>query len=160
MIEPLKPKVAALANSTSLSAITAMAKPVDDARDVEIAGTGSDPQSKDLLEKLATPAAAILSGTLKPFSTQVDNIGKDAAKHQKLMGRKAPVNSASLTPPDADQLDTIASEAQQVSATCTQLEPMFGDAGDFKSIKSDADKIVEDVNKILKEYKHQTVSSS
>jgi hypothetical protein len=157
LLVPLQPQVARADSMTTIPPIVALARQVGDAKNVEIAGTGADAQSKDLLTKLATQAGDIMKGILKPMDTQVATVTKEATKRQKGMGRRGPANSFSdLSPDDADELNNIVSSATQVAAAAQQMTPIFGDIGDFKTIQTDAEKLVTDANKLLKQYHHQT----
>jgi len=158
LLTTLQPQVDRAANMTSLSPIITLAKQVAEARNVEVAGTGADAQSKDLLTKLATRAGDLMNAILKPMDQQISTVTKDAAAQQKKMGKREPANSfSSLSADDADELDNIVSSAEQVASAASQMVPVFGDIGDFKTIETDAQKLITGANKILKQYKHPTV---
>jgi hypothetical protein len=71
------------------------------------------------------------------------------------MGRRAPKDEfASLSPTDSDQLDSAIEEAREVSDAATQMQPIFGDAGDLKTVQEDAEKIITAADKVLSEYHH------
>jgi len=155
LLEPLKPQIASAENVTSLSPIMSLAPQVAEARDVEIAATSADAQSKDILEKLATRAATLMSAALKRFDAQIKTVAKNAAARQKMMGGRALQGAfSSLVPTDADELDSIVSQARQVSGAITQMLPIFGDLGDLKTVQGDAEKIITDANQVLTQYHH------
>jgi hypothetical protein len=155
LLATLQPQVDRAQSATSLSPIMTLAKQVGDARNVEVAATGSDAQSKDLLTKLATHAGDLMKAVLKPMDDQIAAVTKDAARQQKQLGRRMKADSfSSLSPDDADELDTIVSSAGQVASAAAQMTPIFGDIGDFKTIQTDAEKVAADAEKILKQYHH------
>ena len=159
LVATLQPQVDRAQNSTSLSSILALAKQVGDARNVELAGSGADTQSKDMLTKLATSAGGLMKNVLKPMDAQIESVTKDAARQQKELGRRMKTNSfSSLSPDDVDTLDNVISAAGQVNTTAGQMTPIFGDIGDFKSIQTDAEKLVTDADKLLKQYHHSSAS--
>jgi len=160
MLDPLKVQVNNAASTTSLSTLMSLGKQAGDVRCLEIAGTDADAQSKDLLEKLATRGGTLLNGVINPLDKQVSAVSADAAKRQKAMGKREPANSfSSLSPDDADQLQTIISTATSAGASAAQMQPIFANAGsadEFKTIETHAEKIIADANKLLKQYHHDT----
>jgi hypothetical protein len=152
----LKPQVDNIDNMTSLPPLVSLAAPVKGLGDIEIASIGSNPQSKEMLQKLATRAATLLTNALKPLDGQVTAVGADAAKRQKNAGKKAQKDDpSSLTPDDITQLDGIVSEARQIGTAATNMQNIFGVPADFKAIPPAAEKVINAANKILTQYKHQ-----
>jgi hypothetical protein len=157
LLATLTPQVTNATEITSLPPLLTLARKVSDARDVEIAGTSADAQTKDLLDKLAAQTSTLLTDAIKPLDAQVKAAQADARKRQREMGRRAPKGeSSSLSPTDTDQLDSAVDQARQIITLIDQMQPIFGDAGDLKTPQSDAQKIITDANKLLTEYHHPT----
>jgi hypothetical protein len=152
------PVVTSAVQSSSLPSIAAAARQVDALRDVEVAATDSDAQSKELLQKLATRASDLMNTALKPMSGEITAVEKAAAKARAAFrGRgSAALTAAAMYPQNSQKLDGIVDEAREISSAAAQMQPLVGDAGDFKTIQSDADKIVKDANALLAKYDQPT----
>jgi hypothetical protein len=61
-----------------------------------------------------------------------------------------------LSPLNVDKLDSEISEARQIDTTADTLQTAFGDLGDFKAVKSTAEKFITNANKLLTKYKKPT----
>jgi hypothetical protein len=158
-----QPQVTTAEQSSSLPTITSAAQQLADLRNVEIAATDADAQSKELLTKLATRATDLMNAVLKPMPDEIAKVEKAAGRTQNGVRRNAigtPVgtitSTVGLSPQNESKLDNIISEAREISSAAAQMQPIFGDVGDFKAVKTDADKIVTDGDALLKKYKKAT----
>jgi hypothetical protein len=162
LFEPAKPIVATAEKATSLEAILDVVPQLSEVKDVEIAATGSDAETKDLLTKLATHANTLMTAALKTLDTSLTTITRDAAR--KMTGSQYVSNGAvrtekmttGLQPTNVDTLDSDVSQARQIASAADTLQTAFGDAGDFKEVKSAAEKFITDANKLLAKYKKPT----
>jgi hypothetical protein len=160
LLEPIKPQMANLQSTTSLSSIENMAKQLGDARNVEIAATGTDSQIKDLLDKLCSRASTVMTDALKSMEEKVAVLGKDASKKATAGRRSGRTVTGGISTPvygglsmnNATELDNIVSQAREIHDAAGQMHPIFGDTGDFKTIQSDAEKIITSANKLLTPY--------
>jgi hypothetical protein len=162
LYEPAKPIVATAEKATSLEAILDVVPQLSEIRDVEIAATGSDTESKELLQELATHAIDMMNAALKPMESSLTTMSKQSSK--KMRGGRTISNggagtagmTSGLSPLNVDALDSNITEARKISAAADTFQSAFGDAGDFKSVKSAAEKFIDDANKLLTKYKKPT----
>jgi hypothetical protein len=154
LITPAKPQVEATEKMTALPPIVNVAKQLADIRPLEIAGTGSDTDSKALLEKLGRQSSTLMNNALKTLDSQVTAIGKTAATRQKREKLNAGDISDALLPDDVSNLDSIISQATQIGIAAVTMQTTFGDADNFKGIETDSKKTIDNVSKLLKQYKH------
>jgi len=162
LFEPAKPVVATAEKATSLEPILDVVPQMSEVRDVEIAATGSAAQSKELLEKLADHATSLMNAALKPMQASLTTITKAASKRMgggRYSSRGA-VGTAAMTtglsPSNVDTLDSDISEAREIATAADTLQSAFGDTGDFKSVKSAAEKLITEANALLTKYKKPT----
>lgn len=160
LFEPAKPVVAKAEKAATLEAIVDVVPQLSEVRDVEIAATGSDAQSKELLEKLATHANDLMNAVLNPMESALTTITKDASKRmgggKYSGGSRSASMTTGLSPTTVDTLDSDISEAREISTAADTLQTAFGDAGDFKSVKSAAEKLIAEANALLTKYKKPT----
>jgi len=156
LLEPAKPQVDRAEKMTTLPPIMDLATSLADLRPVEIASSGSDTESKELFKKLGTHATTLMTTALKNLDTQINAISKEAAKRQKQERLKASSNNLSeaLLSDDVDKLNDIVSQAEQIGTAAVSMQVTFGDAETFKTVESAAQQTINNVNKLLKQYKH------
>jgi hypothetical protein len=155
LMDTAKPDLDRAEQITTLPPLIEIAHRVGDIRGVEIASTGNDDRSKEALKPIAEHAEKLMTDALKVLDTDMTNIDKAAAKRLKqFRGKSATLKQESLTPDAVDQLENLAGQAKQIAATAQQLQPAFGDAGDFEAVKSAAKQTTDQANEILKKYDH------
>jgi hypothetical protein len=152
-----KPAIEKAEKQITLPPIEEAAAQLADIRPVEIAATDADKQSSELLKKLGQQAITLMNAALKNLDAQTANIAKIATRREKqLQGRSRTINAndkkEGLLPENVDSLDNIASQAQQIGSAAVQMQTTFGTASDFKSVETSAQKSIENVNKLLKQY--------
>ncbi len=158
-----KPIVANAEQATSLSSILDVAPQMADVRDVEIAATGSDTQSKELLVKLGNRATDLLSAAENPLSGEISSIEKTADKPlRKTSVRTGPSGNApgavnnnltGLSPQNVEKLDNLVTQARQISSAAVSMQAIFTDTTGFKTVQTAADKDIEAGNKLLAKFK-------
>jgi hypothetical protein len=153
-----KPQVDKAEKMTTLPPIMEVATQLADIRPLEIAGNGSDNDSKALLKKVGDHASTLMNTALKALDSQVATVSKQAAARKAKERTSSKNLSEVLLPEDVSNLDNIASQAGEVGTSAASMQTTFGDADTFKSVETAAQKTVDDVNKLLKQYKHPAAS--
>ncbi len=156
MVATDQPMVDRTEQMTTLPPIVSTAQKLGDLRPVEIAASGSDDKSKEMLKKIATHAQTLMSDAIKNMDAQLKALQTDAEKRVKTLSGRRRANSSEmsegLTPSNVDQAQSIADQAKQLASAATQMDTVFGDAADFKTVETDAQKTVQDAQDLLKKY--------
>jgi hypothetical protein len=158
LVTVAKPQVERAEKMTTLPPIMEVATQLADIRPVEIAGTGADTRSKQLLKQVGEHASTLMTTALKSVDSQVATMSKQAAARKGKERASGQNLSEVLLPEDVSTLDNIAAQAEQISSSADTMQTTFGDAQTFKSVQTSAKKTVDDVNKLLKQYKHSAAS--
>lgn len=157
-----KPRVDAASHAQTLAQVIRAAQGLGDLRPVEVAATGSDTQSKQMLGDLGTKASQLIDGALDQMAARVTAIGEQAkrkpgtAGENALGGGNAKPNgqpyqapAPGLTMAEVEELHRIIGNATQLGMAAKNMSATFGESGDFKDAVTKAETIITDAHKVL-----------
>ena len=154
MVAVAKPKVDAALKSTSLSEVAQEAKDPNllAVRSVEIAATGSDTESKQMLSDLGHHAYAMMDA---PLDKLLERVKKDI---DAVNNRNKPTqagqpynNAASSKTAFVTEISNVSDSAKVYDDYARAMQPVFGDATDFNPVL----KKVDEIAGIVKDLKRQ-----
>jgi hypothetical protein len=163
LLAKAKPRVDAAAHAQTLPQVIHAVQGLGDLRPVEVAATGSDTQSKQMLGDLATKASQLINGSLDQMSARVTAIGEQAKQkpgaaaenplggNTKTNGQPYQAPAPGLTMANAGELRRIINNATQLGIAAKSMTATFGEAGDFKDAVSKAETIITDAHKVLQD---------
>jgi len=154
MMAVAKPKVDAALKSTTLTEVAQEAKDPSLAalRPVEIAATGSDTESKQMLGDLGHHAYAMMDA---PLDKLLDRVKKDV---DAINNRNKPAqpgqtynNAASSKTAFVTEITSVSDSAKAYDGYARAMQPLFGDTTDFNPVL----KKVDEISAIVKDLKRQ-----
>jgi len=158
----IKPRVDAALKSTKLADVATEAKDPGLAvlRPIEIAASGSDTDTKQMLGDLGHHAYAMMDGTLDKL---IDRIKADVDavnnRNKPVVAGQATNNAASNAATSKNafitEISNVSNSAKEISDYAVALAPLFGDTTDFNPLRKKESEIETIVKSLTKQVNGQ-----
>lgn len=157
-----EPKIKAAKGARQLPPLVDALREIGDLRTLELAATGEDARSKDLVGELSGRANDLMADGVKDMVSLVLDIEQSANDVVQSFapirqpGMRSPIMSGTLhrrglSNKDVQELRQVVSDCQQLVPMARELAQMLGDEGkDFDKIALDGEAVGNKANELLK----------
>jgi len=153
-------KIEPLTKQNTLPPLMEGIKQIGDLRAIEMAATGKDEASKQLVGSLADHAAELMSNAIKTMSANVDEIQKHADESTS-SGMYNVTTRAGLTSTDRNTLNEIINTAKNISSACDQFTAAIKTpSSGFDGVKKDADALSKHAADVINEENNGTTTTT